>query len=228
MLSGRLLCRRGILRHGSKRRLLHTENVQDSLRQLLRQSAQPVVVITSLLSHKKSLYHGATLSSFTSVAMHPHPLVAFSLRTPSRMATSIHDFFDNSPKTSSPHIVINVLSSEQADTAVRFSRPDLHPTPFDGIEWHPSEEGIPILRNCVGTISCQVVASSRLDGFIHGQEAGDGLPETTQSGAGQIVSELFLARVLRVERDKHNSPMGVPRLPLIYHDRLYTTIAPNE
>ncbi|KAI0091581.1 flavin reductase like domain-containing protein [Irpex rosettiformis] len=92
--------------------------VRDDLRNLLRDTAQPVAVVTSLMpvwdplhasypstqvhapthdsegpaSHKHSQdpkhakFHGATLSSFSSIAMDPHPLIAFSLRIPSRMA----------------------------------------------------------------------------------------------------------------------------------------------
>jgi flavin reductase (DIM6/NTAB) family NADH-FMN oxidoreductase RutF len=37
-------------------------------------------------SSSRSRYHGTTLSSFTSLTLHPHPLVAFSVRLPSRMA----------------------------------------------------------------------------------------------------------------------------------------------
>jgi flavin reductase (DIM6/NTAB) family NADH-FMN oxidoreductase RutF len=231
-----MLFRRSSWFHGIKHqalesRFLHTANVQDSLRQLLRQTAQPVVVITSLLHHNNPdtvQYHGATLSSFASVAMHPYPLVAFSLRTPSRMATSIHEFHQNLGCTSSPHIVINILASTQADAATRFSRPDLHPTPFTETKWHPSKEGLPILTDCVGALSCEVVASSRLDSVIQEPDhLNNAVLETTNTPVGQIVSELFLARVWRVENSKRPAEeisKPQPHLPLVYHDRQYTTV----
>ncbi|WWD21124.1 hypothetical protein CI109_105605 [Kwoniella shandongensis] len=61
------------------------------LREVMRNVAQPVAIaVTSVPSssplHSKAKYHGATLTSFTSLTLHPYPLVAFSLRLPSRMA----------------------------------------------------------------------------------------------------------------------------------------------
>ncbi|WWC73150.1 uncharacterized protein I206_107116 [Kwoniella pini CBS 10737] len=61
------------------------------LREVMRNVAQPVAIaVTSVPKHSslfgKSKYHGATLTSFTSLTLYPIPLVAFSLRLPSRMA----------------------------------------------------------------------------------------------------------------------------------------------
>src|SRR5258705_1204485 len=83
-------------------RLHHTSpqqagSVHACLRQVLRHSAQPVTVLTAPYppNHRKSnaqnvlLFHGATLSSFSSISLHPLPIVAFSLRLPSRSADSI-------------------------------------------------------------------------------------------------------------------------------------------
>ncbi|KAG6329480.1 hypothetical protein ID866_9609, partial [Astraeus odoratus] len=97
------------------------------------------------------MYHGATLSSFTSIALDPYPLVAFSLRIPSRMATALNSHVDQAraemPGLISAHMVINILSAPQADLAVKFSRADLHPRPFEDpdVHWTKSEDGLPIL-----------------------------------------------------------------------------------
>ncbi|TYJ54070.1 hypothetical protein B9479_005256 [Cryptococcus floricola] len=61
------------------------------LRQVMRNVAQPVAVAVASVPPSSPLagvaaYHGATLTSFTSLTLHPRPLVAFSLRLPSRMA----------------------------------------------------------------------------------------------------------------------------------------------
>ncbi|OXM78088.1 hypothetical protein C364_04023 [Cryptococcus neoformans Bt63] len=61
------------------------------LRQVMRNVAQPVAVAVASVPPTSPLaplakYHGATLTSFTSLTLHPRPLVAFSLRLPSRMA----------------------------------------------------------------------------------------------------------------------------------------------
>src|SRR5882762_991582 len=97
---------------------------RERLRSLLRETAQPVAVVTSnLFGTSSPRYHGATLSSFTSIALDPYPIVSFSLRIPSRMATALK----SAESRLSSHMVINVLSAAQQSTAVRFSRPDLYP-----------------------------------------------------------------------------------------------------
>ncbi|KAI0765998.1 flavin reductase like domain-containing protein [Irpex lacteus] len=147
--------------------------VRADLRNLLRNTAQPVAVVTSLMpvwdpahasspstssstseddgssgdnEHMHAKFHGATLSSFSSIAMDPHPLIAFSLRIPSRMATTLkhaahpppspsslpsssssshihshsHPLSNNStsnPLQSLPtHLVINILSSSPSQS----------------------------------------------------------------------------------------------------------------
>lgn len=48
---------------------------------------QPVVVaVTRTNASSPAPYHGATLTSFASLSLEPYPLVAFSLRLPSKMA----------------------------------------------------------------------------------------------------------------------------------------------
>ncbi|KAF5316783.1 hypothetical protein D9619_006526 [Psilocybe cf. subviscida] len=181
--------------------------LKDDLRALLRDVAQPVAIVTSFMPSgndapfiskvpgalanearagestsqvEGSRYHGATLSSFTSIAMDPYPLIAFALRIPSRMATSLSSLVapsassrtrtpsSTTPPTSPPlshpsHMVINLLSASQASEAVTFSRPDLHPTPFysptnpNGVKYTQSPDGLPVLRGVVGALSCKLV-----------------------------------------------------------------------
>jgi flavin reductase like protein len=109
-----------------------------------------------------STFHGATLSSFTSISMAPHNFVAFSLRVPSRMATTIADLSSAVPSpSSSVHMVINLLAAPQAHAAVVFSRSDLHPRPFEdpGIQWSLSRDGLPILHGSLGALSCRVIGA---------------------------------------------------------------------
>ncbi|EJT47027.1 hypothetical protein A1Q1_04270 [Trichosporon asahii var. asahii CBS 2479] len=57
------------------------------MRDVLRNVAQPVVVaVTKTNASSPAPYHGATLTSFASLSLEPYPLVAFSLRLPSKMA----------------------------------------------------------------------------------------------------------------------------------------------
>ncbi|KAI0321591.1 flavin reductase like domain-containing protein [Amylostereum chailletii] len=215
------------------------------LRELLRETAQPVAVVTSLMPRSNAsdasdepLYHGATLSSFTSISLSPYPLVAFSLRVPSRMATTLSHL--SQPRTSSSssdaaslsntHMVVNILSAAQTHAAHLFSRTDLYPRPFDSSELSFSftRDRLPILHGSLGALSCRVIGTawplsdlkalggSELEGD---DEAGDG-----------VASELFIAKVVRVEdvpvETKEDDPMRT--LPLLYHRRGYGTIAPHS
>lgn len=121
----------------------------------MRQSAQPVAIITSFLSHETDtdtqsqegpsntpnhrLVHGATLSSFTTISLDPVPLVAFSIKLPSRMSDTLVQHFQRSKregvKTPRPHFIINLLSSSQAHLAAAFARPGLRP-----YEWGETEQ----------------------------------------------------------------------------------------
>ncbi|KDR67669.1 hypothetical protein GALMADRAFT_257923 [Galerina marginata CBS 339.88] len=234
-----------------------SKRLKAELRSLLRNIAQPVAVVTSFMpnsrtptspansiDHKKAnIYHGATLSSFTSIAMDPYPLVAFALRIPSRMATTLASLSNSSSPSSLPsaqgaaHMVVNLLSASQASTAVTFSRPDLHPTPFhdssslekNGVPYILSQDGLPIINGVVGALSCRLVGGPiplydleflEQDGK---SEPAHGMPVL---GKGEAGSELFIARVLRVETvtDGEEVKEGDERtLPLVYHQRNYTT-----
>ena len=229
--------------------------IKSELRHLLRDMAQPVAVVTSFMpgtntssgrSENADIYHGATLSSFTSIAMDPHPLVAFALRIPSRMASALTALSELSPKIRAPpqaHMVVNLLSSSQASAAVRFSRPDLYPTPFrassssgtDNIPYTLNLEGLPIMDNAVGALSCQLVGRpiplydlDFLQGSMGGDEAVAKMPPLHK---GEVASELFIARVIRVENVKHSDQELEERertLPLVYHRQNYTSCAPKQ
>ena len=201
------------------------------IRALLRETAQPVAVVTSLMppscSARSGDFHGATLSSFTSISMSPHHLVSFSLRVPSRMATTLTHF---PLETSSmrTHMVVNLLAAPQAHAATLFSRPDIHPRPFEdpGIQWSLSPDGFPILHGCLGALSCRVVGAPwPLDDLA-------ALGDLTQEGAthtvdmGDVQSELFIAQVMRVEdvpQAKDPVDDRLRTLPLVYHRQDYTT-----
>lgn len=134
-------------------------------------------------------------------------------------------------------MVINILSAAQESTAVCFSRPDLYPEPFEegelGIGYTLSEEGLPVLEGSLGALSCRLVAEGSwplhdLDSGFHDKMTG----EMGASGSGAVASsELFLARVVRVERlpqplantagDDSNEDLRT--LPLLYHRRGYVT-----
>jgi len=223
-------------------RTIHTRALDDTrrlLRELLRETAQSVVVVTAILpgafrrtstSTSTGIYHGATLSSFTSVALDPFPLVAFSLRIPSRMASALNAHVASSPPKAhpsssssshphpAPHLVINILSATQTHVAHRFARPDIHPHPFadpSSLPWTLSREGLPILSGALGALSCGLVGPSLSLTHLGGESQderpleqehgrrGLGMEERGvqhASGGMGLASELYIARVLRAER----------------------------
>ncbi|KAJ8463570.1 hypothetical protein ONZ51_g10169 [Trametes cubensis] len=199
--------------------------VQEDLRALLRETAQPVAVVTALkdtatnsqVGQASSPFHGATLSSFSSIAMEPHPLVTFALRIPSRMATSLTSA--HSSGNTHSHMVINILSEHQAETAKRFSRADLYPEPFASLPYTLTKEGLPILDGSLGAMSCRLVAASWP---LHDLESlnnrgKEGRAEWRGEG---VASELFIAQVTRVER----APSIAETVrPLLYYRRGYVT-----
>ena len=203
---------------------------RERFRMLLRETAQPVAVITSFmpdlnlpLSPSLPKYHGATLSSFTSIAMDPHPLISFSLRIPSRMGTTLR----SASRNSKSHLVINILSASQESTAVQFSRPDLYPEPFESTPHILNEEGLPVLEGSLGALSCKLVGGSWP---LHELGALDeaGMEDALSKGPDAFVSELFLARVVRVESLPQSGELDDTRtLPLLYHRQKYTTTTSN-
>jgi flavin reductase (DIM6/NTAB) family NADH-FMN oxidoreductase RutF len=200
------------------------QNISQHLREVLRETAQPVAVVTSLMPfNTPPKFHGSTLSSFTSIAMEPYPLVTFSLRVPSRMATSL-----KSPQDSA-HMVINLLCAEQSSTAIRFSRPDLHPEPFAATPFFLSQEGIPVLKGCLGALSCQMVPGSWPLHDLHFLAKNRGVDKVDIKKEAGRASELFIARVVRVEGlFSDDEGDGLRKLPLLYHRRAYTTTSRDE
>ncbi|KAJ3714231.1 flavin reductase like domain-containing protein [Lentinula raphanica] len=183
-------------------------------RSLLRETAQPVVVVTSLLhptDKSPDSFHGATLSSFSSIAMDPYPLVAFSLIIPSRMAASLRRALPETPSD----MVVNIMSAAQANTAVMFSRPDLHPHPFQEVEYTLNSEGIPIIGGSLGAVSCKLTTSPILLDS----------PTREENSHKPSSSELFIARVTNIEElPLDEVDVNDPRtMPLLYHRRSYAT-----
>jgi flavin reductase (DIM6/NTAB) family NADH-FMN oxidoreductase RutF len=201
------------------------------LRALLRETAQSVAVITSFMPPGPSTestamrYHGATLSSFTSIAMDPHPLVTFSLRVPSRMATSL-----KSPQPHlSSHMVVNILSATQASTARLFSRPDLYSEPFVSVPYSLSVDGLPVLHGSLGSLSCKVLSRSLPLHDLDFLEKRSEIAANQSLHCDGTASELFIARVVRVEwpraTEKEVEGDQSELLPLLYHRRSFTSCA---
>ncbi|OCH96348.1 hypothetical protein OBBRIDRAFT_743850 [Obba rivulosa] len=206
-----------------------TNDIRSDLRALLRETAQPVAVVTSLMPTQAGTsleghnrFHGATLSSFSSISMDPHPLVAFSLRIPSRMATALNSADADSPLS---HLVINILSAAQASIAVRFSRPDLHSQPFASTPYLLTDDGLPVLEGCLGALSCKLVGVSWPLHDLHQLKGSSwGNEKTSWEGEG-AASELFIAQVTKVEQlsTAEEGRECARTTPLLYYRRSYAT-----
>ena len=220
-------------------------SAREDLRTLLQHTAQPVSVLTVKCSSGDEPYHGATLSSFSSIAFHPFPIVSFALQLPSRSANALQSHLthvsilsevDNEKSTS--NLVINILSASQSNTAIRFSRPDLYPKPFSDFErsYTLTREGIPLLGGSLGALSCSLLASLPLreaKDRMKLARAIDNSAPVKNNRLSPSSSMLYLARVLRIENLRH---VGVVPgadgkiedrswpLPLVYHRRSYGTV----
>ncbi len=196
---------------GPPSRRAFATTTKDALRALLRETGQPVAVVTSLLpvdgddgqSSSLRRFHGATLSSFSSIALDPHPLIAFSLKFPSRMANSLKALTSDAAPSENPSMVLNLLSSGQARTAAVFAHPDLHPEPFKSTEYTLSQDGLPILSGSLGALSCSVLECIPLHTLC---ESAD-----EQASTSGPVSELFISRVQRGGRSVER--FAAPSIP---------------
>lgn len=118
------------------------------------------------------------------------------------------------------HMVVNLLSAEQASISVKFSRPDLYPEPFSSIPYSLSEEGLPIIDDSLGAISCKLVSKAIP---LHDLELsrGESSEEMMKPPLEDCPSsKLFIARVTRVESSPSDHDDS---LPLLYHRRQYTS-----
>src|ERR1700753_3548870 len=91
-------------------------------------------------------------------------------------------------------------STCKASTAVRFANARLHPHPFTETQYSLTEDGLPVLHDSLGAISCKLFLPPKplhdLDVFdLEGDEAR----EKGWTGTG-VASELFIAKVVRVEK----------------------------
>ena len=107
----------------------------------LSQFATGVTIITTRSAEGDFI--GITVSSFNSVSLTP-PLVLWSLSTQS---ASLPHFLANN------HYVINVLSAEQKEVALQFSRPV--EDRFSGVDFQLSATGLPILTGAAAWFECQ-------------------------------------------------------------------------
>ncbi|KAI8812122.1 flavin reductase like domain-containing protein [Cladochytrium replicatum] len=99
--------------------------IAEELRSVMRKVPSPVVVVTTSHPNDTTNMRGTTVSSFTSVSLHP-PIVSFCLRTPSRTSDLLHE---------SNLFAVHVLARHQVMQSVTFSSP-VTQTHFDQFPHH--------------------------------------------------------------------------------------------
>ena len=130
----------------------------EAIRRVMRTSAQPVALVSAFVpsgdpNDPSPHIHATTLSSFTTVSLAP-PLVAFSIREPSRMTDALRagvaspephpsespDRLVQSAFARQPHFLIHILSFTQQSMSNFFARPgaQTYPTSHQHVpEDHP-------------------------------------------------------------------------------------------
>lgn len=115
-----------------------------TLRHLMRQVAQPVVVVTG--RDTDHVLWGMTVSSFTTVSLDP-PLALFCPSRASATWAAIGPV---------GHFVLNVLSADQHGVAARFARSGAG---FPAtVPHHVDDEGLPVLSEATFTAWCSAAA----------------------------------------------------------------------
>lgn len=109
-------------------------------------------MVTSLLKGKP---WGGTMNSFTSVSLNP-PLVAVFVMEESRTTTSIQE---------TGKFIVNIMKHDQEGHSMQFANDGLEDK-FAGISHQRSEDGIPILDNCIGYIECDLHLSQKIADHI--------------------------------------------------------------
>ncbi|ORY74057.1 flavin reductase like domain-domain-containing protein [Leucosporidium creatinivorum] len=199
-----------------------------ALRQLMRRVAQPVAVISCHLDSTTTTAaptrlqlqpnHGATLSSLSSISLSP-PLVAFSLRLPSRLATHL-----SQPKAP---LSIHLLTSNQQHLARAFARqpplplpatpsplPSSSTTPPGAEDHFPPQLFDDLHTKSLGTLRCTVLHSIPLATLgMHAEEAAKVDSEGPRS-------ELFVARVEEVDLGPQEEGEG----SLVYWEQEYRSV----
>mgnify|MGYP002759623833 FL=1 len=223
----------------------------EAIRHVMRLSAQPVALVSAFVPSEdpddpSPHIHSTTLSSFTTVSLAP-PIVAFSIRLPSRMADALLSGAKTPPPSNNydatsvvstfarkPHFLIHILSSKQTSMSNFFARPGAKPYslrqstkiethPFNQHPMQPSQavDGQLIPSESIGTLACSLVYQLDLTSpDLHGTtEFVNGCVHTNEVG-----SALFLAQIHDVEvGHAHINDVKQKPRPLVYWHHGYCT-----
>ncbi|GAA5871959.1 hypothetical protein JCM1840_004756 [Sporobolomyces johnsonii] len=222
-------------------------------RELFRRVAQPVAVLTAHLPSPASPSssaarapppreeaqlplpdnHGATLSSLSSISLSP-PLVSFSLRLPSRLASFLSP--PPSPSDPKPTFNLHLLTPSQESLARLFARQAPLPAPATpspspaaaATNWSDEPSFEPevfreLERGGIGSMRCTLVQSVPL-WELGGEEKGEG--EGEGGPAQPPRSQLFIAQVEEVRLAGEGEESGEGSL--VYWEQGYHGVGGGE
>jgi len=153
---------------------------QKTFRDICGSFATGVTVVTGRLDDGSPI--GVTVNSFSSVSLDP-PLVLFCL---DKKALSFDAF------SMVKYFAFNILSEEQKEYSNKFSTQS--PNKFEGVDYSESTNGVPLLKDCLGLVECQMHA-------VH--EGGD--------------HQIIVGKVI-------NITAGEAERPLIYYQSKYRSL----
>jgi len=102
-----------------------------------------VTVVTRLMPDQKP--HGITVSSFTSLSLHP-PLVLVCIDLGASFLKALAE---------GEAFAINVLGEDQERLSIHFSKPHEEGR-FSDVPWREGERGVPLLQGAVATFECEL------------------------------------------------------------------------
>lgn len=119
----------------------------DEFRSILGRFASGVTVVTTELDGELG---GMTVSAFSSVALEP-PLVLVCLTVDKPVTRLV---------SRAGRFAVNILSADQEQLSEDFAYRDPAER-FDGWEWAPGSDGLPLLAGTLASLECRVVQHHR-------------------------------------------------------------------
>jgi flavin reductase (DIM6/NTAB) family NADH-FMN oxidoreductase RutF len=114
-----------------------------AFRQTMGSFVSGVTVVTTV---HEDVRYGMTVSSFTSLSLHPQLLlVCLTSTLPTYLAI-----------VQSQHFGVSILAADQAAISQQFA--SRHVDKFAGVAWHAGSTGVPLISDACATIECRVSA----------------------------------------------------------------------
>jgi|ERR1043166_2584588 flavin reductase (DIM6/NTAB) family NADH-FMN oxidoreductase RutF len=118
---------------------------EEDFKSALSRFASGVTVVSTKDANGK--LHGITVSAFCSVSLNP-PMVLICIEK----STVSHYAFEESGV-----FVVNILGAAQAAESEKFAAPFIDK--FEGVEFYPGIEGVPIFKEALANLECRLTFS---------------------------------------------------------------------